>query len=320
MTSASLPLPGVMPQITGAWVRLYSIGLSDEARALRRIDIQSDLWEHFTDRQAEGQSVASINIEVLGRLLRGVPSDIAWRFQVEGFQMNIHFPIERFVGLLLLLLIAPLVMGVGLSGYDLSMEKWSGEFARFAEMSTRMRELNVLSHAAIGAVLIATAAWFFALLRERSPRLLTLGFSFLTTAGVLMLVNAAVYRGMSGLADAYLASADTSLVATARSFGLATEALAMANMVAMSGGMLAIGFALARLGMVPRWTTVLPVLGLAGALTWAVNRPGDVTWIAVMVGLISVVLWLVICGGWLLLGGGTRTPAGQTRVDPVPVA
>lgn len=79
----------------------------------------------------------------------------------------------------------------------------------------------------------------------------------------------------------------------------------MANASATTSGLFCLGTALIRLGMVPRWTLVLPAAGFGGTVLWTVLGPvfGDAGWLAIAFGFIAVALWLLICGIWLLFGG-----------------
>lgn len=305
MTAALIGPPGAIPALTRSWVRFYCTGMTDTARAVRQLEIESDLWEHFADRQAEGMSPAETNIEMFGRLLRGVPSDIAWRFQAEGFHMNINIPLERLAGVLILFLIVPFMMGATLGGYDFSREGWPGSFDRFADISPGVRDATSALHAFSGLALVAVAALFFSMLRDRSPKLVTVGAALLMAAGVVMLINAAVYRAMSTLAEDYVASGDPSIVATARGLGVAIETLSGANLAATILGILALSTALTRLQMVPRWTAALPITAVAGLVAIFVftGVAETLVWMFFMLGFLCVALWLLICGMWLLFGG-----------------
>jgi len=311
VTAALSAPPGIVPGLTRAWVNLYCLGLTSEARAIRRLEIESDLWEHFSDRAAEGVSPALVSVEAFSRMLRGIPSDIAWRFQAEGFHVNINFPVERIAGVLLLFLIIPFVAGTAISGYDTGRSDWPDEFERFARISSGGREATAGLHALVGVVTIASAAILYSSLGDRSPRLVTLASFLLLAAGVIMLVNATVYRSMSHLADEFLATNDTSLVVTARSLALTIEGLAMANATVTTSGLFALGAALARLQMVPRWTLALPALGALGPvlLIGLGSVFPSAGWWVIGLTFMLVALWLLICGIWLLFGGSTRTPS-----------
>jgi hypothetical protein len=58
-------------RFTRRWVRVYTRGLSEETRATRLGEIDSDLHEHRTTG-AHGAAI-------VGRTLRGVPADVTWR-------------------------------------------------------------------------------------------------------------------------------------------------------------------------------------------------------------------------------------------------
>jgi hypothetical protein len=63
-----------------AWTRLYTHGLPRTEQAARRAEIESDLWEFEHDPEAPQGSWAAI--QVLARLLIGIPDDLAWRMDV----------------------------------------------------------------------------------------------------------------------------------------------------------------------------------------------------------------------------------------------
>ena len=310
MTTAVTSPPGVVPGLARAWVRLYCTGMSTARREVRQLEIESDLWEHFADRTAEGVSPALTSVETVSRLLRGVPSDIAWRFQAEGFHVNISFPVERIAGILLLFLIIPFVAGTAISGYDTGASGWQSEFERFADMSSRARGGTGFLHGAIGFATLAGVAILYTSFRDRSARLIALACTFLLAAGLIMLVNAAIYRSMSALADEYRISGDLSLARDARALALVLEALAMANAAATTSGLLALGGALVRLRMVPRWTLALPAMGALGPILWIVLGSvfPDGAWFAIGIAFMTVALWLLICGVWLLFGGSAKYP------------
>ena len=57
------------------WSRAYTCGLVAEVRERRREELRSDLYEH---RACLGATRAQ-QLEVASRLVRGLPSDLAWR-------------------------------------------------------------------------------------------------------------------------------------------------------------------------------------------------------------------------------------------------
>lgn len=58
------------------WVRLYTRGLPADEGERRRLELESDLWEHFHDTAEPGTATA-----LLGRFLRGIPADVWWRYR-----------------------------------------------------------------------------------------------------------------------------------------------------------------------------------------------------------------------------------------------
>ena len=64
---------------TRAWVRLYTWGLPPEAGELRRAEVASDVWEHQHDWQERPVRAPALALEILGRVLLGIPDDVGWR-------------------------------------------------------------------------------------------------------------------------------------------------------------------------------------------------------------------------------------------------
>jgi hypothetical protein len=61
-----------------AWVHVYTRGMPADLRDGRRAEIESDLWEQCHD---EAPRRRGGGLDILGRTLRGVPSDLSWRLQ-----------------------------------------------------------------------------------------------------------------------------------------------------------------------------------------------------------------------------------------------
>ena len=61
------------------WVEWYTRGLPRDVADRRRAEIVSDLWEHEQDASRAGLADLAISVEVLGRVLSGVPADLSWR-------------------------------------------------------------------------------------------------------------------------------------------------------------------------------------------------------------------------------------------------
>ncbi len=318
MTTKAFVIPGIVPALTRWWVGLYCAGTSQAVRERRHTEIESDLWEHYADRTQEGASPAAINTEMVSRLLRGAPSDIAWRFQVEGFQMNIHFPIERVIGVLLLFLLVPFFAISAISGYDTRQEGWPDAFQGYVNNSSGSREVAAALHVLVGALVLIGVSQLLAYGLRRSPALIAAAAALLAASGFTMLVNGALFYGMSTLADEFAANGDTGIVATARSFARAIEFLGIMNLGLVAGGVCFLSVAVYRMEAVPRWTLVLPLgggLGIIGA--FATTPVSDSwSWGFLLIGWISISLWLIICGLWLLLGGNRSPQARAPEPNP----
>lgn len=69
-------------RLARGWVRLYMLGLRPDARAARRAEIESDLWEQRHDAAATGAT--GLAAAVLGRVLAGMPCDVLWSVEARG--------------------------------------------------------------------------------------------------------------------------------------------------------------------------------------------------------------------------------------------
>lgn len=62
-----------------AWVGWYTRSLPEGVRDARRAELDSDLWEHASDATRLGSPDLLVALEMLERLLAGIPSDLSWR-------------------------------------------------------------------------------------------------------------------------------------------------------------------------------------------------------------------------------------------------
>jgi hypothetical protein len=74
----------VGPRACRAWVRTYTRALPSDVAARRRAEIESDLFEHDADARASGRREIALTLEVLGRVLSGMPADLSWRRAVRN--------------------------------------------------------------------------------------------------------------------------------------------------------------------------------------------------------------------------------------------
>lgn len=318
MITSTFVIPGIIPALTRWWVGLYCAGTTQAVRERRQLEIESDLWEHYIDRSEEGASPAAINMEMVSRLLRGAPSDIAWRFQVEGFHMNIQFPLERLVGVLLLFLLVPFFAISLISGYDTRQAEWPAAFQRYVNDSSGSRELSAYIHALVGLAVLVGVSQLVVYGARRSPGLIGAAAALLAASGVIMLINSGLFYGMSTLADEFSANGDTAIIATARSFARAIEFLAILNLSVMTAGVCFLSVAVRRMQAVPRWTLALPLAGAIGMIGAIATTPvsDGVSWGFLLLGWIAISLWMIICGTWLLLGGGRSSRLAVPASSP----
>ena len=62
------------------WVGLYTRGLPVELRDRRRGEIEADLWDQLAEATLIGRPDRSTGVEILARLVLGVPADLTWRW------------------------------------------------------------------------------------------------------------------------------------------------------------------------------------------------------------------------------------------------
>ena len=73
-------LRSVAAGLVRAWTRVYTHGLPRAERTARLAEIDSDLWESEHDPRAPRGGWAAM--QILGRLLIGIPDDLAWRMDI----------------------------------------------------------------------------------------------------------------------------------------------------------------------------------------------------------------------------------------------
>lgn len=71
-------LPGVGPRLALWWVDLLTRTAPTQLRDERRAEIWSDVFE-----QVHAAAVGSPGAAILGRTVRGIPSDVVWRLRIE---------------------------------------------------------------------------------------------------------------------------------------------------------------------------------------------------------------------------------------------
>ena len=64
------------------WVHWYTRSCPADVAAARREELESDAWEHAADAAERGVSRSAFDVDVLRRVLSGVPADLSWRREV----------------------------------------------------------------------------------------------------------------------------------------------------------------------------------------------------------------------------------------------
>jgi hypothetical protein len=292
------------------WARIYMLGLPEQFRERRQQELESDLCEHERDGFRQQASPAAVSLEIIGRVVRGMPSDLTWRLQLEAPPMELKIPFERITGILLLALVILIPVSSSISGYDTAREGWESELGRLGGLSDTQLQFNIFFQFACGLGLIAAAAGFFLALRSRARVLATFAAFGLTAAGVLTLATSATYAVVASLADEQLAGrGGQELLTTSRALALGMDRLAQSSMTLLALSVYALAYAAARHSLVPHWLGWLALGSAALIAVGFVANPiggGDWPWLLLSSGLLLLVLWLVIAGSWLLLGRGVR--------------
>jgi hypothetical protein len=74
------PGPSLLLRAVEGWVACYTRGLPEAVRDARRAELRSDLHEHLRQAAGDGHGRLRVWLQVLGRMVRGMPDDLAWRF------------------------------------------------------------------------------------------------------------------------------------------------------------------------------------------------------------------------------------------------
>lgn len=67
------------------WVDRYTRGLPETARAERRAEVASDVWEH----RASAGDTWPAQLAIASRCLRGIPADLSWRRSCAGRRLTV---------------------------------------------------------------------------------------------------------------------------------------------------------------------------------------------------------------------------------------
>jgi hypothetical protein len=262
---------------------------------------------------------------MLGRVLRGAPEDILWRFNVEGPKLDIRIPMERVAGGLMLAMVVLFMITSSISGYDTSREAFPSEILRLAELSSIENNVNAVFRFATGFALIGAAAGLHAALSERGRVLSTMAAFGLGAAGVLVLVASAMQIVFVELADEYTNATGAnrdSLLITARAIAMSVQHTTTAAFMAIVLSTYVLAVLLGRENLVPRWLIGIPIMSAAlvtaGLIGEAAGVFDDGLWFVMISGVFLGIVWLLIAGLYLLLSSRGRVPAAVATEGAAP--
>lgn len=290
----------LVANLVRAWHRIYCVGIDAEVRETRALELESDLWEQQQDATLQRHSPARAQLDVAGRLIRGIPADISWRLRLEGPHMSIKLPFERLAGGLLLLLGIVLPIAVSISGYDTAREGWESELRRLSDIPPSHTRVTIFFQALCGIAIVGAGAGFFTALRERTPFIAGIAGFGLLASGILTLVSVTLYAAISSLADDFFAGnggAET-LVVT-RSMALTLDNLVGLTIYMFASSVLLIAYAAWRHSLVAAWLRWVAIgsgtLVVAGLVANFLDS-GEAAWLLLSFGFLALLIWLLLAG------------------------
>ncbi|MFN0094740.1 MAG: hypothetical protein ACKVVT_08170 [Dehalococcoidia bacterium] len=293
------------------WSRLYTLGMPHLMRERRLQQIESDLWEEASEASAAGLLPLVLNLNMLGRMVRGMPADLVWRSGYGGPTLDMRISLPRSVGVLLLALAVAVLVGTSIQGYDTSRDGWPDSFATLGSRGSTQLGLNTLFFTLAGIATLAGAAFFAALLGPKQRVLTAIGTVCLGVAGAFVLLGAGLYAIIASEAvDFRAGETGPETVADMRLLALALDACMRAAFAALVPATWAIAIATYRAGLASRWTMAFPA---ASAACMVVAFFGHYVfdtdgwwWLAFVGTLFVLVIWMVVVGFSLLIGGAVK--------------
>lgn len=90
-----LPARTGVGHFTHAWVHFYTRAVRRDVRDRRRAEIDSDVWEHIADAHTRCRGNVAAQLEVLRRVLTGIPADLSWVVDMRGIHKESKSMNER---------------------------------------------------------------------------------------------------------------------------------------------------------------------------------------------------------------------------------
>ena len=292
-----------------AWRRLYTAGAHEAPRDARRDLIASDLWEHEADAISNGQAPVPLARAIIGRAVRGLPADLAWRLKTGGIDVQSTFVIERTTGVAVLMLVLFMVLGIalgpGLSGGE---PYFTYDFPAFTRGLSGFT-WQLIFKAAFAVAVLPTTVLLYLTFRPHVGRIALIGAVSLVASslssftaviyGVQLTAHATIWRAGGAPRDAvWFAARDAAAVLEA--FSVIAGVLFLLSFVVF-------GAMIVQRTMLPR---AIGLLALGGVVV-AVAATAVFGWYGLMGGLAIVMLSIVVTGVWLIVRG-TRRPAGPS--------
>jgi hypothetical protein len=290
-----------------AWTHTYTLAMPAERQLARRREVASDVWEHRSAAHSAGRGRFDTGGEVLWRLVRGMPADLAWRMQRGGFEMNPTFGVERTTGVAIFLVaifgVLGVVLGPGIAGDD---PYFTDDFPAFTTELDGFRAQLIFKFAYVLAMPAVAALLYLTFRPHVGRRVAMLGGAALMLSALPMLLAAiagvrlhalgGVWRESGTRGDSVWLSAKDS--AQIVEFGTLLAALVFVL------SFVVLGVYIARRAMLPRALGIGPVVGgaifILGMLFSA--------WYVGMAGIALAMLSVLATAVWLALRG-TRQPA-----------
>jgi len=168
--------------MTRSWVAVYTSGLPRELRDGRRAEIDSDLWEHRQIAELTEEPQGETALQLLARLVLGVPSDLMWRLESghsvrneRSISMNESGAMRSLVAVGVVVALFLVVTGIGAVVDSLVQGDLASGQAGFGAISvlagaavgsglltSRRNPLLGIGLVAAGAITVA-AAWYWML-------------------------------------------------------------------------------------------------------------------------------------------------------------
>lgn len=114
----------IAARLVHRWVRRYTSGLDATVRDVRRAEIESDLWEHRRDAEAAGLKPRQTGLEIVARMVLGMPADVGWRRampraeRVPGMEVEMDERLSRAWWVPAAILVAGSNLVFGIAGWD----------------------------------------------------------------------------------------------------------------------------------------------------------------------------------------------------------